>query len=171
MRIKKVSSPAISLRNMDLERVPFFLCFRLSFFLSLNVSCSFVETTIHAFTSTHIAAYLSLVPTSSDAVLSFGTQDAMIMSTPGPSSSSAFSSPPHPSTLTQSFPHPAQTQSSAQDQGQGSDTSRKWISILTSRNGDVPRMLARDMYTKSWSAFDRLVAIVPPGGSIGYVLT
>lgn len=26
------------------------------------------------------------------------------------------------------------------------------------------------MYTKSWSAFDRLVAIVPPGGSIGYVL-
>ena len=25
------------------------------------------------------------------------------------------------------------------------------------------------MYTKSWSAFDRLVAIVPPGGSIGYV--
>jgi hypothetical protein len=26
------------------------------------------------------------------------------------------------------------------------------------------------MYTKSWSAFDRLVAIVPPGGSIGYVI-
>lgn len=24
------------------------------------------------------------------------------------------------------------------------------------------------MYTKSWSAFDRLVAVVPPGGSIGY---
>jgi xylulokinase len=38
------------------------------------------------------------------------------------------------------------------------------------RNGDVPRALVRDMYTKSWSAFDRLVAIVPPGGSIGYVL-
>ena len=36
------------------------------------------------------------------------------------------------------------------------------------RNGDVPRALVRDMYTKSWSAFDRLVAIVPPGGSIGY---
>lgn len=39
------------------------------------------------------------------------------------------------------------------------------------RNGDVPRALVRDMYTKSWSAFDRLVAIVPPGGSIGYVFT
>ena len=26
------------------------------------------------------------------------------------------------------------------------------------------------MYTKSWSAFDRLVAVVPPGGSIGWVL-
>jgi hypothetical protein len=38
------------------------------------------------------------------------------------------------------------------------------------RNADVPRALVRDMYTKSWSAFDRLVAIVPPGGSIGSVL-
>lgn len=36
------------------------------------------------------------------------------------------------------------------------------------RNADVPRALVRDMYTKSWSAFDRLVAIVPPGGSIGW---
>lgn len=35
------------------------------------------------------------------------------------------------------------------------------------RNADVPRALVRDMYTKSWSAFDRLVDIVPPGGSIG----
>ena len=31
----------------------------------------------------------------------------------------------------------------------------------------MPRALVRDMYTKSWSAFDRLVDIVPPGGSIG----
>ena len=38
------------------------------------------------------------------------------------------------------------------------------------RNADVPRALVRDMYTKSWSAFDRLVAIVPPGGSIGFVI-
>lgn len=41
--------------------------------------------------------------------------------------------------------------------------------MLSSRNADVPRALVRDMYTKSWSAFDRLVAIVPPGGSIGFV--
>lgn len=39
--------------------------------------------------------------------------------------------------------------------------------IAINRNADVPRALVRDMYTKSWSAFDRLVAIVPPGGSIG----
>jgi len=39
--------------------------------------------------------------------------------------------------------------------------------MLTSRNADVPRALVRDMYTKSWSAFDRLVSVVPPGGSIG----
>lgn len=38
------------------------------------------------------------------------------------------------------------------------------------RNADVPRALVRDMYTKSWSAFDRLVSVVPPGGSIGLVL-
>ena len=37
------------------------------------------------------------------------------------------------------------------------------------RNADVPRALVREMYTKSWCAFDRLVAIAPPGGSIGYV--
>ena len=40
---------------------------------------------------------------------------------------------------------------------------------LPGRNADVPRALVRDMYTKSWSAFDRLVDIVPPGGSIGWV--
>ena len=39
------------------------------------------------------------------------------------------------------------------------------------RNADVPRALVRDMYTKSWSAFDRLVSVVPPGGSIGFVST
>ncbi len=39
--------------------------------------------------------------------------------------------------------------------------------LTIDRNADVPRALVRDMYTKSWSAFDRLVAIVPPGGSIG----
>ena len=27
--------------------------------------------------------------------------------------------------------------------------------------------MVRDMYTKSWSAFDRLISVIPPGGSIG----
>ena len=71
-------------------------------------------------------------------------------------------SAPHylPTRLFNVFPHPAQ------DQGE----KRKYIVMLTSRNADVPRALVRDMYTKSWSAFDRLVAIVPPGGSIGLVV-
>jgi len=41
-----------------------------------------------------------------------------------------------------------------------------WTPIVRSLLQTPP--LVRDMYTKSWSAFDRLVAIVPPGGSIGY---
>ena len=48
-----------------------------------------------------------------------------------------------------------------------------WTSLRSEyipRNAEVPRALVRDMYTKSWSAFDRLVAVVPPGGSIGSVL-
>ena len=85
-----------------------------------------------------------------------------------------------PTRLYNLFPHPAQ------DSGE----KRKYIAVLSSRylhfsfmfnsfkipivrfsrNADVPRALVRDMYTKSWSAFDRLVAIVPPGGSIGYVV-
>ncbi|KAK7012655.1 hypothetical protein R3P38DRAFT_3209264 [Favolaschia claudopus] len=40
--------------------------------------------------------------------------------------------------------------------------------VLTNHNADVPRALVRDLYTESWSAFDRLVAIVPPGGSIDW---
>lgn len=81
-----------------------------------------------------------------------------------------------PTRLYSLFPHPAQD----------ACEKRRYIAMLTSRyvtvsaynlnlltyidrNADVPRALVRDMYTKSWSAFDRLVAIVPPGGSIGYV--
>ncbi|KAJ1304055.1 hypothetical protein OPQ81_008463 [Rhizoctonia solani] len=44
---------------------------------------------------------------------------------------------------------------------------KSYITVLASRNGDVPRALVRDMYTKSWAAFDRLVSVVPPGGAIG----
>ncbi|KAF8756664.1 Actin-like ATPase protein [Rhizoctonia solani] len=46
-------------------------------------------------------------------------------------------------------------------------TPKSYITVLASRNGDVPRALVRDMYTKSWAAFDRLVSVVPPGGAIG----
>ncbi|KAF8151500.1 hypothetical protein B0H34DRAFT_822751 [Crassisporium funariophilum] len=105
------------------------------------------DTIVAPFTSDYLASYLSLFPTSNDAVLSFGPMDTLL--TPAQ----------HyiPTRLYNLFPHPAQ------DPGE----KRKYIAVLSSRNADVPRALVRDMYTKSWSAFDRLVAIVPPGGSIG----
>ncbi|KAH9995286.1 hypothetical protein BJV77DRAFT_991732 [Russula vinacea] len=105
------------------------------------------DTTIASFTADYLATYLSLVPSPSDAILSFGPMDFLLTSAP------------HylPNRLYSVFPHPAQDPSEK----------RKYISMLTSRNADVPRALVRDMYTKSWSAFDRLVSVVPPGGSIG----
>ncbi|KAG7085446.1 hypothetical protein E1B28_003007 [Marasmius oreades] len=105
------------------------------------------DTIVTPFTSDYLATYLSLCPSPSDAVLSFGPMDSLL--TPAA----------HylPTRLYNLFPHPAQ------EVGE----KRKYIAVLTSRNADVPRALVRDMYTKSWSAFDRLVAIVPPGGSIG----
>ena len=125
------------------------------------------DTTIASFTADYLATYLSLVPSPSDAILSFGPMDFLLTSAP------------HylPNRLYSVFPHPAQDPSEK----------RKYISMLTSRyavdssikplssytslrNADVPRALVRDMYTKSWSAFDRLVSVVPPGGSIGFVL-
>jgi xylulokinase len=54
-------------------------------------------------------------------------------------------------------PHPAQSP----------HEKPRYISILLGRNADKPRELVRDLYTKSWSAFDRLVSVIPPGGSIG----
>ncbi|EGN92420.1 hypothetical protein SERLA73DRAFT_99342 [Serpula lacrymans var. lacrymans S7.3] len=105
------------------------------------------ETTVTPFTSDYLSAYLSLCPSPTDTVLSFGPMDVLL--TPAQ----------HylPTRLYSLFPHPAQDPSEK----------RRYIAMLTSRNADVPRALVRDMYTKSWSAFDRLVAIVPPGGSIG----
>ncbi|GLB42709.1 putative xylulokinase activity [Lyophyllum shimeji] len=105
------------------------------------------DTIVTPFTSDYLSTYLSLLPSQNDAVLSFGPMDTLM--TPAQ----------HyiPTRLYNLIPHPAQ------DPGE----KRKYIAILTSRNADVPRALVRDMYTKSWSAFDRLVAIVPPGGSIG----
>ncbi|KAI0263597.1 actin-like ATPase domain-containing protein [Gloeopeniophorella convolvens] len=105
------------------------------------------DTIISSFTPDYLSTYLSLVPSPSDAVLSFGPMDFLLTSAP------------HylPSRLYSVYPHPAQDPSEK----------RKYIVMLTSRNADVPRALVRDMYTKSWSAFDRLVSVVPPGGSIG----
>ncbi|KAI0668172.1 actin-like ATPase domain-containing protein [Trametes maxima] len=105
------------------------------------------EVIITPFTSDYLSTYLSLCPSPSDAVLTFGPMDVMM----APAANYI------PTRLYNLFPHPAQDASEK----------RRYIVMLTSRNADVPRALVRDMYTKSWSAFDRLVAIVPPGGSIG----
>jgi xylulokinase len=129
----------------------------------ISLPHAFLETIVAPFTTDFLASYLSLLPSVGDAVLSFGPIDMFL--TPAQ----------HyiPTRLYTLFPHPAQD----------SVEKRKYIAVLSSRsvpcfilvhtvqlayrNADVPRALVRDMYTKSWSAFDRLVAIVPPGGSIG----
>ncbi|KAG6895911.1 hypothetical protein C0992_011637 [Termitomyces sp. T32_za158] len=105
------------------------------------------DTIVSPFTSDSLSSYLSLLPSANDAVLSFGPMDTLM--TPAQ----------HyiPTRLYHLIPHPAQ------DAGE----KRKYIAVITSRNADIPRAYVRDKYTKSWSAFDRLVAIVPPGGSIG----
>ncbi|ESK90956.1 d-xylulose kinase [Moniliophthora roreri MCA 2997] len=105
------------------------------------------DTIVTPFTSDYLATYLSLCPSPCDAVLSFGPMDSLM--TPAVSYL--------PTRLYNLYPHPAQ------EPGER----KRYVAVLTSRNADVPRALVRDMYTKSWSAFDRLVAIVPPGGSIG----
>lgn len=105
------------------------------------------DTGVTAFIPDYLSLYLSVVPSPSDAVLAFGPMDQLMTTAQ------------HyvPTRLYNMYPHPAQDPSDK----------RKYVLTLTSRNADVPRALVRDMYTKSWSAFDRLVAIVPPGGSIG----
>ncbi|KAI0710667.1 actin-like ATPase domain-containing protein [Earliella scabrosa] len=105
------------------------------------------EAIVTPFTSDYLSAYLSLCPSPSDAVLTFGPMDMLMAPAPNYI----------PTRLYNLYPHPAQDASEK----------KRYIVMLTSRNADVPRALVRDMYTKSWSAFDRLVAIVPPGGSIG----
>ncbi|KAJ6632189.1 hypothetical protein B0H10DRAFT_7060 [Mycena sp. CBHHK59/15] len=105
------------------------------------------ETLVTPFTSDALATYLSLCPGPADAVLQFGPMDVLM----------APAQHYLPTRLFALYPHPAQDPSEK----------RRYIAVLTNRNADVPRALVRDMYTKSWSAFDRLVAIVPPGGSIG----
>ncbi|KAF8740438.1 xylulokinase, partial [Rhizoctonia solani] len=114
------------------------------------------ETPVAPFTSDHLATYLSLSACLSsspsqvtpDAILAFGPTDVLLSPVP----SSAPSPPPRSRHYTL-LPHPC--------------TPKSYITVLASRNGDVPRALVRDMYTKSWAAFDRLVSVVPPGGAIG----
>jgi hypothetical protein len=140
------------------------------FFYVINSHCisSRLETIVAPFTSDFLASYLSQLPSAGDAVLSFGPIDTLL----------APAQHYIPTRLYNLFPHPAQD----------ATEKRKYIAVINnryiqklhwfsvfnrrffSRNADVPRALVRDMYTKSWSAFDRLVAIVPPGGSIGYVI-
>ncbi|KAJ3746716.1 D-xylulose kinase [Lentinula detonsa] len=110
------------------------------------------EAIVTPFTSDYLASYLSCIlsndhSTGATAVLQFGPMDMFL--TPAAHYT--------PSRMYSLYPHPAQDPREK----------RRYIAVLTSRNADVPRALVRDMYTKSWSAFDRLVAIVPPGGSIG----
>ncbi|KAH8978855.1 hypothetical protein EDB92DRAFT_1955857 [Lactarius akahatsu] len=112
-----------------------------------DMDSNWYNTIIASFTADYLSTYLSPVPSPSDGVLSFGLMDFLLTCAP------------HylPSRLYSVYPHPAQDPSKK----------RKYIIMLTSRNADVPRALVRDMYTKSWSAFDRLVSVVSPGGSIG----
>lgn len=105
------------------------------------------ETILTPFTSDTLSTFISVCPSQSDAVLSFGPTDTLM----------ARAHTYIPSPIYNIVPHPYQEPGDK----------KKYIVMLSSRNGDLSRALARDMYTKSWSAFDRLVAIVPPGGSIG----
>ena len=79
----------------------------------IKLSQSVKDTTIASFTADYLATYLSLVPSPSDAILSFGPMDFLLTSAP------------HylPNRLYSVFPHPAQDPSEK----------RKYISMLTSR--------------------------------------
>jgi xylulokinase len=71
------------------------------------------ETIVTPFTSDYMSTYLSLCPSSSDAVLSFGPMDLLM--TPAPNYI--------PSRLYSLFPHPAQDASEK----------RRYVAMLTSR--------------------------------------
>ncbi|KZO97418.1 hypothetical protein CALVIDRAFT_536429 [Calocera viscosa TUFC12733] len=120
------------------------------------------DTTIYAFQPPHISFYLSLAPSPSTGVLSLGTPDVLL----APLSAVPLPPPVPRSALQPSVnrvweredasvvPHPAGL-------GEG------WIAVVVSSYGEEARQQAMGKYTKTWSAFDRLVAVVPPGGSIG----
>ena len=71
------------------------------------------DTTIASFTADYLSTYLSLVPSPSDAILSFGPMDFLLTSAPHYLSSRLYSV----------YPHPAQDPSEK----------RKYIGMLTSR--------------------------------------
>lgn len=99
------------------------------------------------FTSDRLASYLSVSPGPEETVLSFGSVDSLMVPAPRYI----------PSRLYTLHPHPAQDPTEP----------RRYIAVLNNRNADAARTMVRDMYTKSWSAFDRLISVIPPGGSIG----
>ncbi|KAF8198176.1 hypothetical protein K438DRAFT_1966919 [Mycena galopus ATCC 62051] len=84
------------------------------------------ETSVTSFTNDALAAYLSLAPQPSDAVLQFGPMDVMM----------APAAHYIPTKLYQLFPHPAQDPSEK----------RRYVAALTIRNADVPRARARHVH-------------------------
>ncbi|EJT98275.1 hypothetical protein DACRYDRAFT_24727 [Dacryopinax primogenitus] len=120
------------------------------------------DTTVHAFQPPHIAFYLSQAPSSTTGVMALGTPDVLLVPLtsippPQPVARSAM-----PSSINRVWeredasvvPHPAGL-------GEG------YIGVVVSSYGEEARQQAMGKYTKTWTAFDRLVAVVPPGGSIG----
>ncbi|KAG8905000.1 hypothetical protein FRB99_000873 [Tulasnella sp. 403] len=105
------------------------------------------DTFLVPFTSDRLASYLGVSPSQDETILSFGAQDTLMV----PATHYV------PNKLYTLYPHPAQDPSEP----------RRYIAMITNRNADAARAMVRDMYTKSWSAFDRLISVIPPGGSIG----
>jgi xylulokinase len=70
----------------------------ISLFTFTLISFKFLETSIIPFTSDHLATYLSLCPTSSDSIISFGSTDVLLTA----------GSHYLPTRLYSLFPHPAQ---------------------------------------------------------------
>lgn len=81
--------------------------------MSKTANLTITETIVTPFTSDYLSAYLSVCPSPSDAVLSFGPMDVLM--TPAP----------HylPTRLFHLFPHPAQD----------SSEKRRYVAILSSR--------------------------------------
>ena len=138
-----------------------------------NSVCAYIGTKICPSLPSVLASYISLspfsyispspsssqqplpdAPTPSFAVLSLSSTDTLL----APCASNLPSSRPPPNKLCNYLPHPC------------SKKEKKYLAHLESVGAHSARTLVRDMYTKSWAAFERLMEVVPCGGSIGYVL-